>query len=147
MARDDFDDEATVIVERRSVGVGAFLAGLAIGAGLALLMAPESGAELRRDLKRGARKARRMARDLTREARAKAGDVVDDARAELEARLDDARGAIRRGRREVVRAVDAGKSAARDARTSFERRIAETRDEARRAAERAASESSGNSAD
>jgi hypothetical protein len=72
---------------------------------------------------------------------------MDDARAHLETRLDDARDAIRRGRREVVRAVDAGKSAARDAKTSFERRIAETRDEARRVTERAASESGGTSAD
>ncbi|NUQ13353.1 MAG: YtxH domain-containing protein, partial [Gemmatimonadaceae bacterium] len=50
------DEEPTVVFERRgSGGPGMFLAGLAIGAGLALLLAPSSGAELRRNLRRSAR--------------------------------------------------------------------------------------------
>lgn len=127
MTRNDIDDEATVIVERRSVGVGAFLVGLLAGAGVALLLAPRTGAELRRELRRGARRARRAARDVARDVRAKTEDAIDDARTELEARIDDARTAVGRRRRDLVRAVDAGRAAARDARESFERRITETR--------------------
>lgn len=141
MARDEFDDDATVIVERRSVGLGAFLTGLAIGAGIALLMTPQSGPELRRDLKRRAKNAQRVARDLSREMRSKAEDMLDDAKSQLETRVGDAREVIRRGRRDVVRAVDAGRTAARDARESFERRIAESRAAARRVAEETAESS------
>ena len=87
MARDDYDDDATVIVERRSVGLGAFLTGLAIGAGIALLMTPQSGPELRRDLKRRAKRAQRVARDLSRDMRSKAEDMLDDAKSQLETRV------------------------------------------------------------
>ncbi|HEX7123813.1 MAG TPA: YtxH domain-containing protein [Gemmatimonadaceae bacterium] len=127
MTRNEIDDDATVIVERRSVGVGAFIVGMALGAGIALLLAPQSGPELRRELRRGARRVRRTARDVARDVRAKTGDAIDDARTELEARIEDARTAVTRRRRDLVRAVDAGKAAARDARETFQRRIAEAR--------------------
>ena len=40
---DDFDDRRVVVV-KRGAGVSAFLIGLAVGAGIALLYAPQSGA-------------------------------------------------------------------------------------------------------
>ena len=55
--------EPTVVVERRSGGgIGLFILGVAVGAGIALLLAPQSGAETRQDLRRGARRLRRKAR-------------------------------------------------------------------------------------
>lgn len=79
-------------------GAGLFLAGLAtgltIGAGAALLMAPRSGVETRRDLVRGGRRVR-----------AQATDVWEDLR-------DEMRFAARRGKRKVNRAVRDGRWAA-----------------------------------
>ena len=66
MRRVDYDDEPTVIIERTSGGVGSFLLGVAIGAAAALLLAPQSGAATRRDLRRGARRAKRAAQDEVR---------------------------------------------------------------------------------
>lgn len=51
--------------ERRSgSGIGIFVLGVAIGAGLALLYAPQTGEEARKTVARGARRMRRKAREL-----------------------------------------------------------------------------------
>ena len=62
--------EPRIIVERPSSGLSTFLIGLAIGAGLALLFAPQSGAETRKRIVRGARRMKRAAVDA-------AGDVPE----------------------------------------------------------------------
>ena len=51
---EDYDDERVVIVEREGngSGLGALLLGLAIGAGAALLLAPESGEAMRARIRR-----------------------------------------------------------------------------------------------
>lgn len=73
--------EPTVVVDRRSGGgMGLFLLGLAVGAGIALLYAPQSGAETRADLKRGARKIRRKVRDLAEDTSDAAHDLSRSAR-------------------------------------------------------------------
>ena len=60
--QDWYDDEESdyappyVIVERREIGVGPFLIGIALGAGVALLLAPQSGEETRRGIARRARR-------------------------------------------------------------------------------------------
>jgi hypothetical protein len=41
----DDDDEPYVVIEKHSPGVGSFLVGVMIGAGIALLVAPRSGGE------------------------------------------------------------------------------------------------------
>ena len=122
----NFDEEPTVIVERRNGGgTGVFLAGLAIGAGLALLLAPTSGAELRRNMRRTARRAQRTAGHIARDVRERAGEAIADAREEFESRVKDARSVIRERRKDVNDAVRSGRAAARDARSAFERRLAE----------------------
>ncbi len=135
------DEDEDVMPERnRSLGVGTFLAGLAIGAGLALLVAPQSGEELRRRIRRNAHRAKlaaedlahdakKRARDLTTDMKERAEDLLDDARHEVETRVDDVRHVVNRKRRDLNRALDAGRSTAREARESFERRIAEGRAE------------------
>lgn len=99
--------EPTVVVERRSGGgIGLFLLGAAVGAGIALLYAPRSGAEMRQDLRRGSRRLRRKARGIVDDAR----EVVEDVRDRAE---------------EVVHTTrSAARDVARDAREALERRLA-----------------------
>lgn len=60
---DDDDDRQVVYVERGASSVKALLLGALIGAGLALLYAPQSGEETRRGLKRRLRKVRALAEE------------------------------------------------------------------------------------
>jgi gas vesicle protein len=76
--------EPAVVIERRGGGgAGVFLFGLALGAGLALLFAPQSGEETRALVTRQARKFKRKARRLADSAR----DAAEDTRDALERRL------------------------------------------------------------
>lgn len=60
---DEDDDRRVVYVERGGSSVKALLLGALIGAGLALLYAPQSGEETRRGLKRRLRKVRALAEE------------------------------------------------------------------------------------
>lgn len=80
---EDDDDRRVVYVERGSSSVKALLLGALIGAGIALLYAPQSGEETRRGLKRRLRKVRAMAEEKVDElgqrfsSRGEAGAVAD----------------------------------------------------------------------
>ena len=63
------EDEPYVVIEQKPAGVGSFILGLAVGAGLALLFAPRSGAETRSDLGSLVRRSPVNDDDLTRRAR------------------------------------------------------------------------------
>lgn len=107
------DEGPTIIIERgEGSGVGPFLLGALVGAGLALLFAPQSGAETQEDLKR-------RARDL----KASAEDRVRAAQRELEERLEAAREGVQSRVGEIRDAVDAGRKAALDAREDLERKL------------------------
>jgi gas vesicle protein len=96
--------EPTVIVERRSGGgIGLFLLGVAVGAGIALLYAPQSGAETRQDLRRGARRVRRKARELGEDARDSAEDLVRSTRSAAREAVREARDAAREARAKLER--------------------------------------------
>lgn len=124
----DFDDdEPFVVIEKESGGVGSFLLGLAVGAGLALLFAPRSGVETRRDIARTARRARDAAAEAVGDVTGRVQDSFEAARQRVEEKLDEARGAIETKRDQVERAVLAGREAARQARDDLERRLAETK--------------------
>ena len=127
MRRLDYDDEPAVIIERHSGGVCSFLLGVTIGAVAALLLAPQSGEATRRDLRRGARRARRAAQDMAGDLGTKVSDTFDQARDKVEQGLDNARQAIDLKKRQVTRAMEAGRAAAQQAREELERRIAETK--------------------
>lgn len=127
MSYDEFDDEPHVIIEKHSGGSGNFLLGIALGAGLALLLAPQSGRKTRRDIERRARMARQRAEDLAQDVGDRVTDQLSRARNEVELKLDTARSEIDLRKRQVQSAVHAGREAARDARDELERRIADTK--------------------
>ncbi|HET6680573.1 MAG TPA: hypothetical protein VFG84_05185 [Gemmatimonadaceae bacterium] len=127
MGRYETDDEPMVVIERNGTGVGPFLAGIALGAVVALLVAPGSGAETRRELRRGARRARRAADHLAGDVRERVNDGYGQARGTVERRIDTARQAIDLKKKQVSAAMQAGREAAQQARADLERRIAETR--------------------
>lgn len=118
------NDDRPVVIEKSGPGVVPFLLGLAVGAGVALLFAPQSGEETRRDIVRRGRRAKLRARELAEDFRDKAGDAYDDARERVEDGLDSARDAVVRGKRKVGQAVGSGRAAAHEARADLERRLA-----------------------
>jgi gas vesicle protein len=127
MRQDEIDDEPYLIIEKNSGSVGSFLVGLAVGAGIALLLAPKSGEETRRDIARQARQARDRARDLADDASRHVSRRNTEARDAVTQRVDRARQAVDLKRRQVERAVEAGRAAAQQARADLERRIAQTK--------------------
>jgi len=129
MSRYDLDDDQPyVVIERRSEGgVGAFLFGIALGAGVALLLAPRSGVETRRDIKRRARRVRRAAENVATEVTDTVVDTFQEARRRVEDQIDSALHVVDVKREQMHRAMEAGRAAAREARDQLEQRIAETK--------------------
>ena len=121
------DDEPYVVIEKHSGGMGSFFLGLAIGAGLALLFAPQSGHETRQSIARGARRVRRATGDAVEGVTDKVSGTFEAARQKVEERIDAVRGAVQEKRDHVERAVHAGREAAQQARQDLERRLAETK--------------------
>jgi gas vesicle protein len=113
-------DEAVVIVEKGDSGFGAFLWGAVIGAGLALLFAPQSGEETRRLIKNRGRRLWAAAEEKASEIQDLVSSGFDDAKERVEDAIDE--------RRQVARDVmDAGKAAVHSARDELERRLADAR--------------------
>ena len=125
---DEMDDEGPyVVIERSEPGIGTFVMGLAIGAGLALLLAPRTGEETRRDLQRRARKIGDQAQDLVSEVTESVTNTLHAAKDRVENSIDSTRNAVEIKRRQVTNAVHAGRAAAQQARVELEQRIAETK--------------------
>ncbi|HAT38430.1 MAG TPA: hypothetical protein DCS75_08030 [Gemmatimonadetes bacterium] len=109
----DHNDVPHIVIERDSGGgVGSFLLGAVVGAGLALLFAPKTGEETQEELKEHARKLRVVAEERVREAQRHLEDRLDVAREGVSARYE-----------EVRAAVNAGREAAMDARGDLEERL------------------------
>jgi gas vesicle protein len=106
------DDEPYVVIEKTSGGMSSFLVGLAVGAGLALLFAPQSGAETRRRITRNAKKMRRAAETAVGDVTEKVGETFETAKQRVEEKIEEARGAIEMKRDQVHRAMQAGREAA-----------------------------------
>lgn len=125
----DFDEDEGpyVVIERSEPGISTFVVGLAIGAGLALLFAPRTGEETRRDLQRRARKMGDQAQDFVSEVTESVSNTIHAAKDRVEASIDSTRNAVDLKRRQVSNAVDAGRAAAAQARVELEQRIAETK--------------------
>lgn len=108
----DRDEIPYVIVERDSAGLGAFLLGAILGAGVALLLAPRTGEETQRDLKERAVRLRDAAEERAR-----------GVHRQVEERLEQARGEVQERVESIREAVDSGRQAAQQARVELEGRI------------------------
>jgi gas vesicle protein len=109
----DRDDTPYFIIERGSgSGVGPFLIGALLGAGIALLYAPRSGEETQADLKERAARLRDAAEERLREAQAQIEERLEQAREELMERVEA-----------VKEAVESGKVSAQEARAELEEKL------------------------
>ena len=119
--------EPYVIVEKREAGIGPFLLGLALGAGAALLFAPQTGEETRRGIARRARRAQEAAQDLVEDVSGTVADKFNEVRETVGERIDATLEAVDDKKRRVSNAFHAGRAAAREARGELEQRIAESK--------------------
>ena len=119
--------EPYVIVEKREAGIGPFLIGLALGAGAALLFAPQTGEETRRGIARRARRAQEAAQDLVEDVSGTVADKFNEVRETVGERIDATLEAVDDKKRRVSNAFHAGRAAAREARGELEQRIAENK--------------------
>ena len=111
------EDLPYIIVERDSGGsFGSFCLGALVGAGLALLFAPQSGEETQEEIRARAKKLRAAAEERMREAQLS-----------IEGRLENVREGVE-SRVELVRdAVQSGRAAAEEARTDLEAKLKRTK--------------------
>jgi gas vesicle protein len=104
--------------------VGAFFAGVLIGglvgAAMALLMAPQSGAETRQQIGRASHDLRDRAQDMLEDARERAEATIADARRRAERIIEEAR---ERAEHIVKEARSMAEQAMRDAKAAAERAV------------------------
>ncbi|HET6419661.1 MAG TPA: YtxH domain-containing protein [Geobacteraceae bacterium] len=90
--------------EERGASVGtillSFLAGAAVGSGLALLFAPKSGREMREQIK-----------DLTDDAVGKIRDYAKDAQDKIKSTYEDGKELVKEKKTIISSAIEAGKEA------------------------------------
>jgi gas vesicle protein len=128
MRNHDYEGEPFVVIERREeAGIGTLLLGVAIGAGIALLFAPRTGADTRRVIGNRARRTSDRMRDAASGVAENVTAQANEVRDRMAEHVGKARDAVRRGQDTVLDAVDAGKHAAVEARSDLERRIAENK--------------------
>lgn len=109
----DHDETPYIVIEREGGGgFGAFVLGALVGAGLALLFAPQSGEDTQEEIKARAQKLRDVAKERVR-----------DAQTNLEGRLTTAREHVHARVESVKEAVDSGRKAALDARSELEKKL------------------------
>lgn len=109
----DQDDVPYIVIEREGGGgLGSFVLGALVGAGLALLFAPQSGEDTQEEIKTRALKLKDAAQDRVKEAQGS-----------LETRLAAARENVQDRVESVKEAVDAGRKAAVDARGDLEEKL------------------------
>ena len=129
MRRDEEYDSETpyVVVEEQGGGFTTFLWGLAIGAGLALVLAPQSGQETRQKLRRQAGRMRDVAQDAAGGLADSMAGGYQQAKRTVEQKIDTARRAIEIRKEQASQAIKAGREAAQQARDDLEARIAESK--------------------
>jgi gas vesicle protein len=116
-----------MVVERSDSGVGAFVLGALIGAGLALLFAPRSGVETRRLIRQRSREMLDAAGRKADEFRGLVEEGYERGRARVEEGIDHVRRTVDERREAARDAVDAGRAAVQSARDELERRLSEAR--------------------
>jgi gas vesicle protein len=117
------DSEVIIVEPDRGSGIGLFVLGAALGAGLALLFAPASGEETRRRLRREAGKLRDRAEDMMDDL----SYEYDRVREDVEERVEDVKEKVTGAARSLVDEAKSRKSSVSAARDELERRLAEAR--------------------
>ena len=120
------DDEPYIVIEKHS-DAGTLLIGVLIGAAVALLFAPKSGQETRGDIRRKAGEAGDVVKGVAEEVSSQVVSTYEGARAKVEEQIDTVREAVVSRKRQVSRAINAGREAALQARVELETQLAETK--------------------
>lgn len=109
----DHDDVPYIVIEREGGGgLGSFILGALVGAGLALLFAPQSGEETQGEIRSRALKLKDTAQDRVRGAQSSLENRLASARENVQTRVES-----------VKEAVDTGRKAAVDARDELEKKL------------------------
>ena len=119
-------DEPFIVIEKHN-DAGSLLVGVLIGAAVALLFAPRSGQETRADIRRNARQAGDAVKGVAEDVTAQVAETYDGAKARVEEQIDQVRDAVVTRKRQVSRAIEAGREAAFQARVELETQLAETK--------------------
>jgi gas vesicle protein len=111
--------------EENNVMAGALLllAGGLLGAGVALLFAPQSGKKTRRDIVRYSRKAQRKAADAVDEFSASIADMVETVGEKAEDLLHSGKDLAYDAKKGLLTAIDEGKSRLEKQRARLEKII------------------------
>ena len=110
--RNNEDGPYYVIDRDGGGGMGSFIMGALVGAGLALLFAPQTGEETQEEIRERAKKLRSAAEERIREAQQTLEVRLEEVREELHERVD-----------QVKEAVDSGRKAAVDARGDLSEKL------------------------
>ena len=124
---DEEFDPPYVVIEKRDMGIGSLLLGIVLGAGAALLFAPQTGDETRRGIARSARRVQQNAQGFVEDVSGNVADKFREVRDSVEERIEATLDAVDDKRRKVSNAYQAGRAAAREARGELEQRIADTK--------------------
>ena len=116
-----------VIVVEKSSGIGSFLWGIVIGAGVALLLAPRTGEETRAELRSRGRRLRDKAEDTADDLHTRLEDGYEKAKARVEEKFEHTRRNLSETRAGARDAVKAGKAAVHSAREELDRRLADAK--------------------
>ncbi|HEX9166994.1 MAG TPA: YtxH domain-containing protein [Gemmatimonadales bacterium] len=117
------DSEVFIVEPDRGSGLGWFVVGAALGAGLALLFAPASGEETRRRLRREAGKLKDRAEDVIDDL----SYEYDRVREDVEEKVDEVKEKVTGAARSLVDEARSRKTSVSAARDELERRLADAR--------------------
>jgi gas vesicle protein len=129
MSRIERDDDREIVIHEVGGGFGTFFAGLALGAIVTLLVAPQSGAETRRAISTRAERVRKRASRAMEDLGETVRERYHDAREYVQEEVETAREVIDNKKRQVDRAVEVGREAMRETRENLQRKVSETRAE------------------
>lgn len=100
--------------ENRGLGLAYLVAGLGIGALVAILFAPKSGRETREDIARGAREGTEYLRTRSKQAAEQVSTMVDKGKEQVGEYVQRGRSFVGDQSHRVAAAVEAGREAYRN---------------------------------